>query len=89
MALAAHRAAGEDMVGPNAQKCFQFAVDADIDVLASPRADKVQPFHVRSPYYGFAVAVFYGLRKRKFTMVRSHGDIANPCALADHSQVSG
>jgi hypothetical protein len=75
MTLATHGAAGDDMVAANAQKRFQFAVDADIDVLAGLRAGKVQPFHMRSPYRGFAVAVFRKVEEP--TIGLSDGDNAN------------
>ena len=45
MGLVANRAAGANAVVSDTQERFEFAVDPDVDVLPSDRADKMQPFH--------------------------------------------
>jgi hypothetical protein len=49
MLLAADWAAGRHRALPDAQQCFEFALDPDVDILTSFRAQEMQSFHNGPP----------------------------------------
>ena len=45
MALATNRTTRDDVLVADTQQCFEFAIDADVNVLPRARTGEMQPFH--------------------------------------------
>ena len=60
MALAANRATRENVLVADAQQRFEFAIDADVDILPCVRTGEMQPFHAGLRVQYGPVCILFG-----------------------------